>query len=117
MSYQKYTHSSLLWRKKVKKLFSILTLSIFCVTLPVVSNPTVSSTSPLIESHPEILSPSPSTEQSFPEPNPDVYKFSFKKHKTAAAIVIGTVVTVTLGLILSGANQGKHAPSETAEAK
>ena len=117
MSYQKYTQPSLLWRKKVKKLFSIFTLTIFCITLPLVSNPTVSSTSPLIETHPEILSPEPSTEQSSPEPDSDVYKFSFKKNKTAAAIVIGTIATAAIGLFLSGTNQGKHAPSKTAKAK
>lgn len=46
-----------------------------------------------------------------PPPQIDSEHASLKRYKTTAAVVIATIATITLGLLISGADTGKKAPS------
>jgi len=89
----------------MKKVFCLLILTIFCTTVPVISNETL----PVENS--EYSNP-----ENFPNKAPlydrpiDKEKAFFGKHKKAIALVVETLATITIGLLVSGKNTGKHIP-------
>jgi len=86
----------------MKKLCSLIFLGIFCLTTPLIST----------EAPP---APMQSTETPpFRDRGDDEATSSQQKYKKIAAVVIGTLAAITIGLLVSGANTGKHAqPSST----
>ena len=91
----------------MKKVFCLFILTIFCTTVPVISNETL----PVENS--EYSNP-----ENFPNKAPlydrpidiDKKEAFFGKHKKAIAMVVGTLATITIGLLVSGKNTGKHIP-------
>ena len=89
----------------MKKIFYLFILTIFCTTIPVISNETL----PIENS--EYSNPS-----NFPNKTPlynrpiDKEEAFFSKHKKAIAMIAGTLATITIGLLVSGKNTGKHIP-------
>jgi len=80
----------------MKKTFLLLTLALFSFTAPLVSEEPLSPT--------EDAPFRDRTERELPS--------STQKYKKAAAVVIGTLAAITIGLLVSGSNNGKKAPSE-----
>jgi len=93
----------------MKKILSLITLIIFCITTPVFSNEPPPVENPDTESPPDLSSPVYATDNApFRERTEDKKSAPLQKHKKAAAVVIGTLAAVTIGLLVSGADTGKH---------
>lgn len=90
----------------MKKISMLILLAIFCITTPGIAN-TPPTQNPDTESPPDTTTPvyahddAPFREREEPKDS------FFKRHRGAIATV-GTLAAITVGLIVSGADTGKH---------
>ncbi|NGX50568.1 MAG: hypothetical protein K1060chlam2_00414 [Chlamydiae bacterium] len=80
----------------MKKNLLLLTLALFSFTAPLASG------EPL----------APTEDAPFRDRTEREHPSSTNKYKKALVVVIGTLAAITIGLIVSGSNSGKNAPSE-----
>jgi len=100
----------------MKKTFLLITLAIFCLTTPVISNESPPVENSDAESPNDLTSPVYATDSPpFRDRTDDIVTSPNQKYIKATAAVIGTLAAITIGLIVSGANTGKrtHTPKES----
>ncbi|MGE0199091.1 MAG: hypothetical protein AB7N99_09220 [Simkaniaceae bacterium] len=95
----------------MKKIFHLILLPIFCLTTPLLAQQAPPIDNSDTESPTDLSSPAYAPTHDAPfRTREDLPPSLLKKHKKTAAVVLGTLAAVTIGLIVSGADTGKHIP-------